>query len=104
MCQRAFGTAKKIHAALLLLMLEAASADLVSHQPETQHLKSSAIHKNAGRLPILRRLCSLDSSRLSPDLSSNQDGHSWAWNFQIQIGLRARRALKEFWQTPFRAD
>jgi hypothetical protein len=34
-----------VHAALLLLMLEAVTTDLVSHQPEAQHPKSSAIHK-----------------------------------------------------------
>ncbi|HKD75112.1 MAG TPA: hypothetical protein VKB76_06430, partial [Ktedonobacterales bacterium] len=36
-------------------MLEAAHTDLVSHQPEAQHPKSSAIHKYAGRLPHLSR-------------------------------------------------
>src|SRR6516164_8087079 len=45
---------KIIHAALLLLMLEAASTDLgftISLKRSTS--KSSAIHKNAGRLPHL---------------------------------------------------
>ena len=42
-----------VHAALLLLMLEAVHTDLVYHQPEAQHPKSSAIHKLAGRLPHL---------------------------------------------------
>ena len=30
------------------MVLEAASTDLVHHQPEAQHPKSSAIHNNAG--------------------------------------------------------
>jgi hypothetical protein len=33
-------------------MLEAAYADLVSHQPEAQHPKSSAIHKLPADYPI----------------------------------------------------
>ena len=40
------------HAVLLLLMLEAVHADLVHHQPETQHPKSSAIHKLPADYPI----------------------------------------------------
>src|SRR5712691_4888176 len=42
-----------VHAALLLLMLEAVTRTSFHHQPEAQHPKSSAIHKNAGRLPHL---------------------------------------------------
>jgi hypothetical protein len=42
-----------VHAALLLLMLEAVTTDLLHHQPEAQHPKSLAINKNAGRLPHL---------------------------------------------------
>src|SRR3974390_1205137 len=43
-----------IHAALLLLMLEArTSVTSFHHQPEAQHPKSSAIHNIAGRLPHL---------------------------------------------------
>jgi hypothetical protein len=43
-----------VHAALLLLMLEAAKCETsFHHQPEAQHPKSSAIHKIAGRLPHL---------------------------------------------------
>jgi hypothetical protein len=43
-----------VHAALLLLMLEAAQCGpRFHHQPEAQHPKSSAIHKIAGRLPHL---------------------------------------------------
>src|SRR6476469_9095423 len=42
-----------VHAALLLLMLEAAHRGPRFHnQPEAQHPKSPAIHKLAGRLPI----------------------------------------------------
>src|SRR4029079_6706513 len=56
---------KMLHAALLLLMLEAVTQDLVSpsdlrpytrtsfhHQPEAQHPKSSAIHKTPADYPI----------------------------------------------------
>src|SRR5436190_12363385 len=44
---------KMIHAALLLLMLEAVNTDLVfHHQPEAQHPKSSAIHKPPADYPI----------------------------------------------------
>src|SRR5271154_4799222 len=43
-----------VHAALLLLMLEAVTTRTsLNHQPEAQHPKSSAIHKLAGRLPHL---------------------------------------------------
>src|SRR3974390_988610 len=43
-----------IHAALLLLMLEArTSVTSFHHQPEAQHPKSSAIHNIAGRLSHL---------------------------------------------------
>src|SRR6516162_10311343 len=43
-----------VHAALLLLMLGArTTVTPFHHQPEAQHPKSSAIHKNAGRLPHL---------------------------------------------------
>ena len=52
----AFGTkhSKMVHAALLLLMLGArTTVTPFHHQPEAQHLKSSAIHNNAGRLPHL---------------------------------------------------
>src|SRR5439155_14194046 len=42
-----------VHAALLLLMLEAVTRTSFHHQPEAQHPKSLAIHKNAGRLPHL---------------------------------------------------
>ena len=43
-----------VHAALLLLMLEAVKCETsFHHQPEAQHPKSSAIHKNAGRLSHL---------------------------------------------------
>jgi hypothetical protein len=46
-----------VHAALLLLMLEAVHTDLVfNHQPEAQHPKSSTIQKIAGRLPQLPHL------------------------------------------------
>jgi hypothetical protein len=42
-----------VHAALLLLMLEAVNTDLVfHHQPEAQHPKSSAIHKLPADYPI----------------------------------------------------
>src|SRR5215831_8856187 len=41
------------HAALLLLMLEAALRTSFHHQPEAQHPISSAIHKLVGRLPHL---------------------------------------------------
>jgi len=42
-----------LHAALLLLMLEARShGDLVSHQPEAQHQNSSAINKLPADYPI----------------------------------------------------
>jgi hypothetical protein len=34
-----------VHAALLLLMLEAVTRTSFHHQPEAQHPKSSAIHK-----------------------------------------------------------
>ena len=44
---------KIVHAALLLLMLEAALRTSFHHQPEAQHPFSSAIHKRAGRLPHL---------------------------------------------------
>ncbi|HLC08640.1 MAG TPA: hypothetical protein VJK06_05090, partial [Methyloceanibacter sp.] len=45
---------KMVHAALLLLMLEAANCGpRFTHQPEAQNPKSSAIHKSAGRLPHL---------------------------------------------------
>jgi len=43
-----------IHAALLLLMLGArTTVTPFHHQPEAQHPKFLAIHKNAGRLPHL---------------------------------------------------
>jgi hypothetical protein len=44
-----------VDAALFLLMLEARNHTVTSfhHQPEAQHPKSSAIHKNVGRLPQL---------------------------------------------------
>src|SRR6516225_9504548 len=45
---------KIVHVALLLLMLGApTTVTPFHHQPEAQHLKSLAIHKNAGRLPHL---------------------------------------------------
>src|SRR3974390_3218472 len=48
-------SSKMLHAALLLLMLEAlTTVTSFHHQPEAQHPISSAIHKNAGRLPHLR--------------------------------------------------
>src|SRR3974390_2328944 len=48
-------SSKMLHAALLLLMLEAlTTVTSFHHQPEAQHPNSSAIHKNAGRLPHLR--------------------------------------------------
>src|SRR3974390_2590220 len=47
-------SSKMLHAALLLLMLEAlTTVTSFHHQPEAQHPISSAIHKNAGRLPHL---------------------------------------------------
>src|SRR5262249_10292236 len=47
-------SSKMVHAALLLLMLGArTTVTPFHHQPEAQHPKSSAIHKNAGRLPHL---------------------------------------------------
>src|SRR3974390_3010528 len=47
-------SSKMLHAALLLLMLEALiTVTSFHHQPEAQHPISSAIHKNAGRLPHL---------------------------------------------------
>src|SRR3974390_2103180 len=47
-------SSKMLHAALLLLMLEAlTTVTSFHHQPEAQHPNSSAIHKNAGRLPHL---------------------------------------------------
>src|SRR3974390_2314680 len=47
-------SSKMLHAALLLLMLEALiMVTSFHHQPEAQHPNSSAIHKNAGRLPHL---------------------------------------------------
>src|SRR6476661_1092838 len=45
-------SSKMLHAALLLLMLEAVTTDLVSHQPEAQHPKYSAIHKLPADYPI----------------------------------------------------
>src|SRR5271168_648844 len=41
-----------VHAALLLLMLEAVAPDLASPQPEAQHPKSSAIHNLPADYPI----------------------------------------------------
>src|SRR3974390_1392812 len=50
-------SSKMLHAALLLLMLEALiTVTSFHHQPEAQHPISSAIHKNAGRLPHLLAL------------------------------------------------
>ena len=46
------GPSKMVHAALLLLMLEAVITDLVHHQPEAQHPISSAIHKPPADYPI----------------------------------------------------
>src|SRR5262249_52167398 len=46
-------SSKIVHAALLLLMLEAAMRTSFHHQPEAQHPNSSAIHKLVGRLPHL---------------------------------------------------
>jgi hypothetical protein len=44
-------SSKTVHAALLLLMLEAVAMDLVfTNSAEAQRQKSSAIHKLAGRL------------------------------------------------------
>jgi hypothetical protein len=44
-----------VHAALLLLMLEAVfSRTSFHHQPEAQHPKSSAIHKLPADYPIFR--------------------------------------------------
>src|SRR3974390_316224 len=55
-------SSKMLHAALLLLMLEALiMVTSFHHQPEAQHPNSSAIHKNAGRLPHL-----LGQKRTSP--------------------------------------
>ena len=50
-------SSKIVHAALLLLMLEAALRTSFHHQPEAQHPFSSAIHKRAGRLPHLWVMC-----------------------------------------------
>src|SRR3974390_3249541 len=51
-------SSKMLHAALLLLLLEALiTVTPFPHQPEAQHPISSAIHKNAGRLPHLLVLC-----------------------------------------------
>src|ERR1700683_1909538 len=47
-------SSKMVHAALLLLMLEAVHTDLVSPSPEAQHPKSSAIHKLPADYPIFR--------------------------------------------------
>src|SRR6516164_7003554 len=46
-------SSKIVHAALLLLMLEAAMRTSFHHQPEAQHPNSSAIHKLVGRLTHL---------------------------------------------------
>src|SRR6516164_408354 len=47
-----------VHAALLLLMLGArTTVTPFHHQPEAQHPKFLAIHKNAGRLPHLWVTC-----------------------------------------------
>src|SRR5438067_12170222 len=56
-----------VHAALLLLMLEAVTRTSFHHQPEAQHPKSLAIHKNAGRLPHLR-VISRDMNRSNRDV------------------------------------
>jgi hypothetical protein len=48
-------SSKMVHAALLLLMLEAVfSRTSFHHQPEAQHPKSSAIHKLPADYPIFR--------------------------------------------------
>src|SRR5437867_710494 len=58
-------SSKMVHAALLLLMLQAAYA---AHQPEAQHPNSSAIHKLAGRLPhLLERVLAICEKGLGPE-------------------------------------
>lgn len=46
-------SSKLVHAALLLLMLEAHTVTSFHHQPEAQHPKSPAFHHYRGRLPHL---------------------------------------------------
>src|SRR5262249_47610986 len=64
-------SSKIVHAALLLLMLEAAMRTSFHHQPEAQHPNSSAIHKLVGRLPHLlgvKRTCCERRGRGNPTL------------------------------------
>src|SRR6516162_2513817 len=72
-----------VHAALLLLMLGArTTVTPFHHQPEAQHLKSLATHKNAGRLPHLLA----------------QSGHSLRCNAMSAFGGKAdigRRPYRE---------
>src|SRR3974390_2533008 len=67
-------SSKILHAALLLLMLEALiTVTSFHHQPEAQHPISSSIHKNAGRLPHLLMLWTTPpSAHNSSDVLMNQ--------------------------------
>jgi hypothetical protein len=50
-------SSKMVHAALLLLMLEAVHRTSFHHQPEAQHPKSSTIHKPPADYPIFWVCC-----------------------------------------------
>src|SRR5262245_10007699 len=57
---------KIVHAALLLLMLEAALRTSFHHQPEAQHPKSSAIHSRRPITPSSGPKADMSSSGLLP--------------------------------------
>src|SRR5208282_6177402 len=81
-----------VHAALLLLMLEAVTTRTsLNHQPEAQHPKSSAIHKLAGRLPHLPNCCvrqpTLGASKRSERCVVERSRLTWA-DGDLDYGVR----------------